>query len=134
MCLDSSLQKRKEFSIGDIFHGATRSDLPYPSFYEPIVFYGARRPAGIFSFFELIQGSFFSMKTLVTPQRETEHRTWVSIISTVQRVRSYLHSLSALQGATTYKEVRIYKVARYALPKTRQSFHFQIQRGDSYEE
>ena len=67
------------------------------------------------------------MKTLATPQRETEHRTWVSIIPIVQRVMSYFHSFFALQGATVTKEVRIYKMARFALPKTRQSIHISIE-------
>ena len=106
MCLDCSLQKRKAFFIGDVFDGAARSDLPYPSLYEPVLFCGARRPARLFSYLALVQ-RIFSMKTLVTPQRETEHRTWVPIIPIVQRVMSYSNFFFALQGATTYKEVTI---------------------------
>jgi hypothetical protein len=72
------------------------------------------------------------MKTPVTPQRETGQRTCVPFFPVAQRGRYCSNSLSALQGATTYEEVRIYKVARFALPKTHQSFHFH--RGEHYEE
>ena len=67
------------------------------------------------------------MQTLVTSQRETDQQTGVPFFSIAQRVRAYFHSFFALQGASITKEVRIYKTARFALPKTRQSFHISIE-------
>jgi hypothetical protein len=64
------------------------------------------------------------MKTLATPQRENDHRPWVPFFSTVQRVRSFLLSLTALQGATSYKEVRTEEMFIIALSQNRQSIHF----------
>jgi hypothetical protein len=63
------------------------------------------------------------MKTLVTPQRENDHRPWVPFFSIVQRVSSFLLSFTALQGATIYKEVRINQMARSPFSQFRNSFH-----------